>query len=131
MLEGRHPRQRILAVPWPRRSAQIQVSHSDRDALEAIVEQLLQERLIACGQVLGPVSSSFRWEGEVQREQEWLALLKTATALADPVRARVAELHPYEVPEIIVTRGARRARAVPAMGAARRRPRVWTSASGG
>jgi periplasmic divalent cation tolerance protein len=93
---------------YPRRAiaeevAQIQVSHSDRDALEAIVEQLLQERLIACGQVLGPVSSSFRWEGEVQREQEWLALLKTATALADRVRARVAELHPYEVPEIIVT----------------------------
>ena len=83
--------------------AQIQVSHSDRDALEAIVGQLLQERLIACGQVLGPVSSSFRWEGEVQREQEWLALLKTATALADRVLARVAGLHPYEVPEIIVT----------------------------
>ena len=42
---------------------QIQVSHSDRDALEVIVEQLLEQRLIACGQVLGPVSSSFRWQG--------------------------------------------------------------------
>ncbi|HTY96612.1 MAG TPA: divalent-cation tolerance protein CutA [Solirubrobacteraceae bacterium] len=82
---------------------QIQVSHSDRDALQAIVEQLLEQRLIACGQVLGPISSSFRWEGQVQREQEWLALLKTSAALAEPVCARVAELHPYEVPEILVT----------------------------
>ncbi|HUH81425.1 MAG TPA: divalent-cation tolerance protein CutA [Solirubrobacteraceae bacterium] len=81
---------------------QIQVSHSDRAALEAIVEELLAQRLIACGQVLGPVSSCFRWEGEIQREQEWLALMKTPAALAPGVQARVAELHRYEVPEIIV-----------------------------
>ena len=82
---------------------QIQVSHSDRAGLEAIIEELLAQRLIACGQVLGPISSCFRWEGQVQREQEWLALLKTAAALAGRVQARVAELHPYEVPEILVT----------------------------
>ena len=82
---------------------QIQVSHSDRDVLEAIVQQLLDQRLIACGQVLGPVTSCFRWEGEVQREQEWLALLKTSATLASGVQARIAELHPYEVPEILVT----------------------------
>ncbi len=82
---------------------QIQVSHSDRTALEAIVQQLLEQRLIACGQVLGPISSSFRWDGEVRREREWLALLKTAAPLAGRVRARVAELHHYEVPEILVT----------------------------
>lgn len=82
---------------------QIQVSHSDRRTLEAIVQQLLAQRLIACGQVLGPISSSFRWEGEVKAEREWLALLKTAAPLAGPARARIAELHPYEVPEILVT----------------------------
>jgi periplasmic divalent cation tolerance protein len=82
---------------------QIQVSHSDRAGLEAIIGELLQQRLIACGQVLGPISSCFRWQGDVQREQEWLALLKTAAALAGRVQARVAELHPYEVPEILVT----------------------------
>jgi periplasmic divalent cation tolerance protein len=82
---------------------QIQVSHSDRTKLEAIVQQLLEQRLIACGQVLGPISSSFRWEGEVQAAREWLALLKTAAPLAGRVSARIAELHPYEVPEILVT----------------------------
>lgn len=82
---------------------QIQVSHSDRAALEQIIEQLLEQRLIACGQVLGPISSCFRWEGKMEREQEWLGLLKTGCSRAAEVQERVAELHPYEVPEILVT----------------------------
>ena len=82
---------------------QIQVSHSDRAALEALIEELLERRLIACGQVLGPVSSCFRWEGRVEHEQEWLALLKTAAARAAEVEALIVERHPYEVPEILVT----------------------------
>ena len=82
---------------------QIQVSHSDRAALEQIIELLLEQRLIACGQVLGPVSSCFRWEGRVEREREWLGLLKTAASRVPEVQARIAEAHPYEVPEILVT----------------------------
>ena len=61
---------------------QIQVSHSDRAALEELIDELLQRRLIACGQVLGPISSRYRWEGRVEHEQEWLGLLKTAAARA-------------------------------------------------
>jgi periplasmic divalent cation tolerance protein len=83
---------------------QLQVSHSDREALQAIVEALLQERVIACGQLLGPVTSTYRWEGEVQHEQEWLALLKTSAASVDQALARIAQLHSYEVPEILVVR---------------------------
>jgi len=82
---------------------QIQVSHSDRSALERIIEQLLERRLIACGQVLGPISSSFRWEGTVEHEREWLGLLKTASSRAAEVQTLLAELHSYEVPEILVT----------------------------
>jgi len=85
------------------RVCQIQVSHSDRTALEALIEQLLERRLIACGQVLGPISSSFRGEGAVAHEREWLGLLKTAASRAAEVQSLLAELHPYEVPEILVT----------------------------
>ena len=86
----------------PEHVCQIQVSHSDRTALEQIIQQLLERRLIACGQVLGPISSSFRWEGRVEHEREWLGLLKTAASRAAEVRSLIAELHPYEVPEILV-----------------------------
>jgi len=82
---------------------QVQVVHSDRAALEAILEDLLERRLIACGQLLGPIESSYRWQGGLEREQEWLALLKTSEAASGRVLERVRELHSYEVPEVLVT----------------------------
>jgi periplasmic divalent cation tolerance protein len=82
---------------------QLQVAHSDREALQAIVEDLLELRLIACGQLLGPVASSFSWRGAREHEQEWLALLKTSSERAGEAAARVRELHSYELPEILVS----------------------------
>lgn len=85
------------------RVVQVQVAHDDRDALSATIATLVDERLIACGQIVGPVESTYRWEGEVQHAREWLALLKTGDAAAERLVARIAELHSYEVPEILVT----------------------------
>lgn len=90
------------AVVSAEQICQIQVAHSDREALQAIVDDLLERRLIACGQLVGPITSSYTWRGERQREQEWLALLKTASARAGEVCQRVRELHSYEVPEVLV-----------------------------
>jgi periplasmic divalent cation tolerance protein len=86
-----------------KRVMQIQVVHSDRDALEGIITDLVEERLIACGQVIGPISSTFFWEGSVQRESEWLALLKTSGGVVADLVARLAEAHSYDLPEILVT----------------------------
>jgi periplasmic divalent cation tolerance protein len=85
------------------RVMQIQVVHSDRDALDGMIEELVEEGLIACGQVLGPISSTFLWEGSVQRADEWLALLKTSKGAVEGLVARLAEIHSYDVPEILVT----------------------------
>ncbi len=82
---------------------QIQVVHSNRDALDGMITELVEERLIACGQVVGPISSTFFWEGTVQRADEWLALLKTSSGVVDDLVARLAEVHSYDVPEILVT----------------------------
>jgi periplasmic divalent cation tolerance protein len=82
---------------------QLQVAHSDRDALQAIVEDLLDLRLIACGQLLGPLASSFSWGGAREHAQEWLALMKTASDRVQEACARVRELHSYELPEILVS----------------------------
>jgi periplasmic divalent cation tolerance protein len=89
-------------VHAPGEAVQIQVVHSERAALQAIVEDLLERRLIACGQLIGPIASSFRWQGELQHEEEWLALLKTWQAALPAALQRVRELHSYEVPEILV-----------------------------
>jgi periplasmic divalent cation tolerance protein len=81
---------------------QVQVVHDDRAALNEIIETLIAEQLIACGQLLGPLESVFFWDGAVRREQEWLALLKTSGERVRELLARVAELHSYEVPELLV-----------------------------
>lgn len=70
------------------------------DEAERIAEALLDEELAACVQITA-VRSRYRWKGEVQREDEQLLLIKTRTALFEPVRARIRAHHSYETPEII------------------------------
>jgi periplasmic divalent cation tolerance protein len=84
------------------RVVQVQVAHDDKEALNAMIAVLVDERLIACGQLVGPISSTFVWEGSTQSTQEWLALLKTSERALDRLVARVAEMHSYDVPEILV-----------------------------
>lgn len=81
---------------------QIQVVHDDRAALDGIIGDLVSEHLIACGQIMGPIAGTFFWEGSVQKEEEWLALLKTSRKAVDRLVARLAEVHSYDVPEILV-----------------------------
>ena len=68
-----------------------------------IAKAVVERRLAACVQVLGPMTSTFRWKGEVETADEWLALLKTTRRRLDSLVAQLTELHPYEVPEVIVT----------------------------
>jgi len=62
---------------------------------------VLDERLAACVQIVPGVESWYRWQGKVERAQEWLLLFKTTQACWPALRDRLAELHPYEVPEIL------------------------------
>lgn len=68
---------------------------------ERLIRQLVEERLIACGNLVPGVVSVYRWEGAVQREGEALILMKTRESSVDRLFARVAELHPYAVPELL------------------------------
>lgn len=62
---------------------------------------LLDERLIACANILGASTSVYRWQGEVQEEAETVALFKTSAGRARAARDRLSALHPYEEPCII------------------------------
>lgn len=72
------------------------------EAAERIVRTLLEERIVACGNIVAGVTSIYRWQGAVEREAEALIVLKTTAAEAPRLLARLPELHPYEVPEILV-----------------------------
>jgi uncharacterized protein involved in tolerance to divalent cations len=72
-----------------------------REEAEKIANALVNEMLAACVNVLPGVTSVYRWEGEVQRDQEWLLVAKsTREVLGDLVR-RVQALHSYDLPEVI------------------------------
>lgn len=66
-----------------------------------LVQKLLQEKLIGCGNVWDNVQSMYWWKGEIQRDPEALILMETTDELADGVIERITQLHSYEVPKII------------------------------
>jgi periplasmic divalent cation tolerance protein len=68
---------------------------------EEIVQHLLSDKLIACGNIVGPVTSFFRWSGKIERVEEFLVLMKTRKALFLRLTEVVKTMHSYEVPEII------------------------------
>lgn len=72
-------------------------------ALEAnsIVRQLLEERLIACANVMAGATSHYRWQGKIEQAEEAVVFAKTTPALAERVIARVKSLHSYECPCIV------------------------------
>lgn len=74
---------------------------ADADA-EALARTLVGERLAACVNVLPPMTSVYRWQGEVARESERQLLIKTSPSRLDALEARLHALHPYEVPEFLV-----------------------------
>jgi len=77
------------------------VTCPDPRVAESIARALVEERLAACGNVLGPLTSVYRWKGRMHRDSEVLLLLKTRRALVRLCTKRVKSLHPYELPEII------------------------------
>ena len=75
---------------------------SEQEA-ERISAALIERRLAACVQVVGPVSSRYRWQGEVEHEREWLCLAKTEASRYEEVESAIGELHSYDEPEIVAT----------------------------
>lgn len=70
--------------------------------LQRIATCLVDERLAACVNILPDVTSVYRWKGGIERGSEALGIVKTGRALVDRLRDRVLQLHPYDVPEVLV-----------------------------
>jgi periplasmic divalent cation tolerance protein len=72
----------------------------------AMAEALVAERLAACVHVAGPVTSTYRWQGQVERSTEWTCQAKTSPARAEAMMARIRALHTYDLPEIVAVAAA-------------------------
>jgi periplasmic divalent cation tolerance protein len=71
------------------------------EAADLLATQLVEEKFAACVQVIGPIESTYRWEGMVERSEEWYCHCKAPVEKQAALMGRIKELHPYEVPEIV------------------------------
>ena len=73
----------------------------DADTARRVARTVIEEKLAACANLLPPVESIYRWKGEIETANEILVLIKSTTWKYQLLEAKIRELHPYEVPEII------------------------------
>src|SRR5512142_2686849 len=71
------------------------------EAADELATQLVEGKLAVCAQVLGPIESTYRWEGVLERAEAWYCHCKALPEQRDALMARIKELHPYEIPEIV------------------------------
>jgi periplasmic divalent cation tolerance protein len=79
----------------------VMVTTASKKEAENIAQHLLKERLIACANITGPVSSLFHWADKIEKAEEYLFFMKTRKDLFAKLAETVKALHSYEVPEII------------------------------
>ena len=80
----------------------VMVTTANKQEAENIAQRLLKERLIACANIIGPVSSLFHWAGKIEKAEEYLIFMKSREDLFEKLAETVKALHSYEVPEILV-----------------------------
>ena len=77
------------------------VTTKDRKQAMKIADGLLREKLIACANIAGGVTSLFWWQGKVERSKEVFLILKTKKSLFKKMEIKIRSLHSYTTPEII------------------------------
>ncbi len=82
---------------------QVTTTLDDQDQAQKLAAQLVQRRLAACVQVVGPVASTYYWEGKIESAQEWLCIAKTTQLKYPALEDAIRKLHSYDVPEILAT----------------------------
>jgi periplasmic divalent cation tolerance protein len=68
---------------------------------QAIARALVEKRLAGCVQIIGPITSTYWWQGEIETAEEWLCVIKTRVDLYEQLEAAIKKVHPYDVPEIL------------------------------
>jgi len=83
------------------RYLQVITTTGQKDDARKLASALVEARLAGCVQVLGPITSTYRWQGAVHTGEEWLCFIKTSDDRYPALEEAIRGLHPYDVPEII------------------------------
>ena len=80
---------------------QVLTTTETREQAQSIARSVVERRLAACVQVIGPITSTYWWKEHVETAEEWLCLAKSRQDLYEPLERAIREAHPYDVPEIL------------------------------
>lgn len=81
---------------------EVSTSVDNRESAIEISRILIEKKLAACVQIINKANSFYRWEGEIKESVEYLLLIKTKMNVYGKLAAELKNLHPYDIPEIIV-----------------------------
>ena len=82
---------------------QVQTTTDSRAEAMELAKAAVEARLAACGQVAGPVASTYWWNDEIERAEEWFVFFKLPADRYEALAAFLAERHSYDEPEIVAT----------------------------
>ena len=82
---------------------QVQTTTDSRAEAMELAKSAVEARLAACGQVAGPVASTYWWNDEIERAEEWFVFFKLPADRYEALAAFLAERHSYDEPEILAT----------------------------
>lgn len=80
---------------------QVLTTTETKENAQRIATAVVEKRLAACGQIIGPITSTYWWKGKIETAEEWICAMKSSTHLYEELEEAIRELHPYEVPEIL------------------------------
>jgi periplasmic divalent cation tolerance protein len=80
---------------------QVVTTLGSRVDAQGLAHALVAQQLAACVQVIGPVTSTYRWHGKIETSEEWMCIAKTSEELYPDVEQAIRASHPYELPEIM------------------------------
>jgi periplasmic divalent cation tolerance protein len=82
---------------------QVMTTAGSNEEANRIGAALVERRLAACVQIVGPIASHYRWQGAVESATEWMCVMKTSTVRYAELEEAIRALHSYEEPEIVAT----------------------------
>jgi periplasmic divalent cation tolerance protein len=80
---------------------EVHTTTDSQEVAQKIAEDLVSQRLAACVQVAGPITSTYWWDGEVSQTEEWVCTAKTRKDLYEKVEQAIKQAHTYDMPEIL------------------------------
>jgi periplasmic divalent cation tolerance protein len=80
---------------------QVFMTAEKREEAGNIARAMVERRLVACAQVVGPIRSTYWWEDDIETSEEWLCIMKSRKDLFEKLEKAIREMHPYAVPEIV------------------------------